>query len=180
VKSLFSTFTHPFADSTRSFDIRVDSFGRNWIETHCHAICANVLLVRFSQRSHWLSPSPADFQWFVHGSCFRRARVLLDVWSPSPKSEQKQDGRLGCRFPFGFVTLFRLAPGAPLDSQAIVGGEVLIVGRNSGEIINEKESPPSQINVYDGSVMLMPKKSPYLLRNIGKESVELLVIEVRK
>ena len=79
-----------------------------------------------------------------------------------------------------FVTLFRLAPGAPLDSQAIVGGEVLIVGRNSGEIINEKESPPSQINVYDGSVMLMPKKSPYLLRNIGKESVELLVIEVRK
>jgi mannose-6-phosphate isomerase-like protein (cupin superfamily) len=79
-----------------------------------------------------------------------------------------------------FVTRFILAPGAPLDSRTIVGGEVLIVGRNNGEVINEKKSPPSHINVYDGSVMLMPKEEPYLLRNIGKESVELLVIEVRK
>lgn len=36
------------------------------------------------------------------------------------------------------------------------------------------------INVYDGSVILMPKEEPYLLRNIGKENVDLLVIEVRK
>jgi len=79
-----------------------------------------------------------------------------------------------------FVTRFILAPGAPLDSQTIVGGEVLIVGRNDGEIINEKKSPPSRINVYDGSVMLMSKEEPYLLRNIGTESLELLVIEVRK
>ena len=79
-----------------------------------------------------------------------------------------------------FVTRFILAPGAPLDSREIVGGEVLIVGRNNGEVINEKKSPPSDINVYDGSVMLMPKKAPYLLRNIGNASVELLVIEVRR
>jgi mannose-6-phosphate isomerase-like protein (cupin superfamily) len=67
-----------------------------------------------------------------------------------------------------------------LDSQSIVGGVVLIVGKNNGEVINEKETPPSHISVYDGSVMLMPKEEPYLLRNIGKEKVELLVIEVRK
>jgi hypothetical protein len=60
-----------------------------------------------------------------------------------------------------------------------VGGEVLIVGRNNGEVMNEKKSPPSHINVYDGSVMLMSKE-PYLVRNIGKESIELLVIEVRE
>jgi hypothetical protein len=79
-----------------------------------------------------------------------------------------------------FVTRFTLAPGAPLDSQTIVGGEVLIVGRNNGEVINEKKSPPSHVAVYDGSVMLMSKEEPYLLRNIGKENLELLVIEVRK
>lgn len=79
-----------------------------------------------------------------------------------------------------FITRFILAPGAPLDSRTIVGGEVLIVGRNQGEVINEKKSPPSHISVYDGSVMLMPKEEPYLLRNIGKENIDLLVIEVRK
>jgi len=78
-----------------------------------------------------------------------------------------------------FVTRFILAPGASLDSLTIVGGEVLIVGENNGEVVNGKKSPPRHINVYDGSVMLMPKEEPYLLRNVGKESVELLVIEVR-
>jgi hypothetical protein len=47
---------------------------------------------------------------------------------------------------FLFVTRLILAPGAALDSRTIVGGEVLIVGRNNGEVINEKKSPPSQIN----------------------------------
>lgn len=79
-----------------------------------------------------------------------------------------------------FVTLFKLAPDAPLDSRAIVGREVLIIGRSNGEVIDEKKSPPNQINVYDGSVMLMPEGEPYLLRNIGKDYVDLLVIEVRK
>jgi len=36
------------------------------------------------------------------------------------------------------------------------------------------------VNVAKGLVMLMPKKEPYLLRNIGKESLDLLVVEVRK
>jgi hypothetical protein len=79
-----------------------------------------------------------------------------------------------------FVTRFTLAPGAPLDSRSIVGGEVMIVGRNDGELINEKKSPAIHINVYDDLVMLMPKGESYLLRNVGKQNVELLVIEVRK
>ena len=67
-----------------------------------------------------------------------------------------------------------------MDSQTIVGGEVLIVGRNDGEVINEKKSPPNNINISDGSVMLMQSEEPYLLRNIGKANLELLVIEIRK
>ena len=79
-----------------------------------------------------------------------------------------------------FVTTFILAPGAALNSQGIVGGEVLIVGRNKGEVMNEKKSPPARIDVYEGLVMLMPNEEPYLLRNIGKDKVELLLIEIRK
>jgi hypothetical protein len=82
--------------------------------------------------------------------------------------------------PVLFVTTFIFAPGAPLDSREIVGGEVLIVGRNKGEAVNEKKSPPVPINVYEGLVMLMPKDEPYLLRNIGKDNLELLLIEIRK
>ena len=79
-----------------------------------------------------------------------------------------------------FVTTFILAPGAPLDSREIVGGEVLIVGRNKGEVVNEKKSPPALINVYKDLVMLKPKDEPYLLRNTGKDNLELLLIEIRK
>ena len=78
-----------------------------------------------------------------------------------------------------FVTRCVLAPGAPL-TPLIKGREVLIVGMNDGEVINEKMSPQEHINVAKGLVMLMPKKEPYLLRNVGKESLDLLVVEVRK
>lgn len=78
-----------------------------------------------------------------------------------------------------FVTRCTLAPGAPLN-PLVEGHEVLIVGMNNGEILNEKKSPPNHLNVSNGLVMLMPKEEPYLLRNIGKENLELLVIEVRK
>jgi mannose-6-phosphate isomerase-like protein (cupin superfamily) len=51
---------------------------------------------------------------------------------------------------------------------------------NDGGLVNEKKSPQSRVNVSSGLVMLMPKEEPYLLRNIGKVNLELLVIEVRK
>lgn len=78
-----------------------------------------------------------------------------------------------------FTTRFILAPGALLDSRQIVGGEVLIIGKNNGEIRNERKSF-DRINVYDGLVMLMPKGEPYLLRNIGQSEVDLLLIQIRK
>lgn len=79
-----------------------------------------------------------------------------------------------------FITRLLLAPGASIDSQSIVGGEVLIVGKNTGEISNEKKSLPNHINVFDGLAMLMPKGEPYLLRNVGQAEVDLLLIEIRK
>jgi hypothetical protein len=78
-----------------------------------------------------------------------------------------------------FVTRFTLAPGAPLN-PLVDGHEVVIVGMNNGELLNEKKSPQSHVNVTNGLVILMPKEEPYLLRNIGKQSLELLMIEVRK
>jgi mannose-6-phosphate isomerase-like protein (cupin superfamily) len=94
-------------------------------------------------------------------------------------------GVMGCQWMSGvkgsklFVTRYKLAPGAPL-STPVDGQDAVIVGINSGELSNEKKSPPSHVNVSDGSVILMPKEEPYLLRNVGKESVDLLLIEVRK
>ncbi len=77
------------------------------------------------------------------------------------------------------VTRCILAPGAPLN-RPVEGTDVLVVGMNDGELVNEKKSPQNHVNVSSGLVMLMPKEEPYLLRNIGKENLELLVIEVRK
>lgn len=77
-----------------------------------------------------------------------------------------------------FVTRCILAPAAPLN-PLVEGTDVLIVGVNNGELVNEKKSPQSHVNVSNGLVMLMPKEEPYLLRNIAKENLELLVIEIR-
>jgi len=77
-----------------------------------------------------------------------------------------------------FVTRYILAPGAPLNST-VEGRDILIVGMNNGELLDEKRSPRSNVTLTNGSVILMPKEQLYLLRNIGKQSLELLVIEVR-
>jgi len=51
---------------------------------------------------------------------------------------------------------------------------------NDGELANEIKLPQTHVNVTNGSVVLMPKEETYLLRNIGKQNLELLVIEIRK
>ena len=56
----------------------------------------------------------------------------------------------------------------------------MIVGMNNGELVNEKKSPPNHVTMSTDSVMWMPKEEPYLLRNVGKENLELLLIEIRK
>jgi hypothetical protein len=77
------------------------------------------------------------------------------------------------------VTRFTLSPGAPL-SRLVAGHDVLIVGMSDGELVNEAKSPRTNINVWNGSVVLMPKEEHYLLRNIGKQDVQLLVVDLRR
>ena len=93
-------------------------------------------------------------------------------WSGTKKTAADSPPKL-------FVTRCILAPGAKLN-PLVRGIDVLIVGMNSGELLNEKKSPQNHVDVSNGLVMLMPKEEPYLLRNIGRENLELLVIEVRK
>jgi hypothetical protein len=140
------------------------------------AFCLFILLSGRSSEAQVLPTSNGSCAISASGSedCNSVSAITLRKAGTTKTTDTPADSR-----PKLFVTRFILASGAPLDSQAIVGGEVLIVGRNNGEVMNEKKSPPSHINVYDGSVMLMSKE-PYLVRNIGKESIELLVIEVRE
>jgi hypothetical protein len=78
-----------------------------------------------------------------------------------------------------FVTFYTLAPGAPLRTP-VEGYDNLIVGMNDGELTNEAKSLKDHISVTNRSVLLMPKEETYLLQNIGKQNLELLVIEIRK
>src|SRR5215469_7912042 len=116
-------------------------------------------------------------------NCYEAAGQVLPASSGSCRVSPS--GVEGCHWMTGvkssklLVTRYVLAPGAPLTPPR-AGREALIVGTNNGELVNEKKSPPSHVNVSNGSVMLMPKEEPYLLRNIGKDNLELLVIEVRK
>ena len=78
-----------------------------------------------------------------------------------------------------FVTQYRLAPGAPLR-EPVPGYDNLIVGKTSGILLNESKTPAVRVQVFNGSVVLIPKGETYLLRNIGEDYVDLLVIEIRK
>jgi len=112
-------------------------------------------------------------------SCDWVSTINIRKAATSQKADETSDLTRHSR-PAVFVTTFTLAPGAPLDSREIVGREVLMVGRSKGEVVNEKKSPPARINAYEDLVMLMPKDEPYLLRNIGKDNLELLLIEIRQ
>ena len=78
-----------------------------------------------------------------------------------------------------FVTRFTLAPDAPLH-RTIEGHDVLIVAMSNGEIVNEAKTPQTRLNLTNGQVMLMPKDEPFLFRNTGKQTLDLVVIDVRK
>jgi hypothetical protein len=78
-----------------------------------------------------------------------------------------------------FVTRFTLAPDAPLH-RTIEGHDVLIVAMSNGEIANEAKAPQTRLNLTNGQVMLMPKEEPFLFRNTGKQTLDLVVIDVRK
>jgi len=182
VKSPVNNSYQRFADLAISFNRRIDFSSSNKSRgdamRYLPVFCLFAVLNGFT--------APAQVLPTSSGSCTVAASGTMGCnWmsglgrrqyaSPRKTTDLPDDYRSAL-----FVTQFRLAPGASLDSQTIVGGEVLIVGRNDGEVINEKKSPPNNINISDGSVMLMQSEEPYLLRNIGKANLELLVIEIRK
>lgn len=89
---------------------------------------------------------------------------------PEPKDETK--------LPKLFVTHFTIEPGAALN-QPSSSSDCLIVGINGGDLLNEKP-PLLHVALEKGSVTLMPKEQPFLLRNDGSYDVELQLIEIRR
>jgi len=78
--------------------------------------------------------------------------------------------------PDRIVTRFNLSAGAPL-TKAVEEQDMLIIGMGEGELANEAKAPPFHIAVRLGSVLLLPKEESYLLRNIGKQELDILVIQ---
>jgi len=140
------------------------------------AFCLFILLSGHSSEAQVLPTSNGSCGISASGaaSCDWLSAVDLPKAGTTKTADTSADLR-----PKLFVTRCTLAPGAPLN-PLVDGADVLIVGMNNGELVNEKKSPQSHVDVSNGLVMLMPKEEPYLLRNIGKEKLELLVIEVRK
>ena len=135
------------------------------------AVCLPILLSAVTATAQILPTS--------NGSCRVTASGLESCnWMSGVSHEKAHNDTDGPRSQL-FVTRCILAPGAPLN-PSVEGRDVLIVGMNNGELVNEKKSPQSHVNVSNGLVILMPKEEPYLLRNTGKEKLELLVIEVGK
>jgi hypothetical protein len=129
------------------------------------AVCLLILLSAVTANAQILPTS--------NGSCRVTASGLESCnWMSGVSHGKAHDSKL-------FVTRCILAPGAPLN-QFVEGRDVLIVGMNKGELVNEKKAPQSHVTVSNGLVIFMPKEEPYLLRNTGKEKLELLVIEVGK
>ena len=135
------------------------------------AVCLLILLSAVTATAQILPTS--------NGSCRVTASGLESCnWMSGVSHEKAHNDTDGPRSQL-FVTRCILAPGAPLN-PSVEGRDVLIVGMDNGELVNEKKSPQSHVNVSNGLVILMPKEEPYLLRNTGKEKLELLVIEVGK
>lgn len=99
--------------------------------------------------------------------------------SVSPSGLQRCEWMGGVQTSKLFVTRYILSPGAPLHTP-VEGRDAAIVGVNNGELVNEKKSTTNHVNISKDSVMWMPKEEPYLLRNVGKEDLELLLIEIRE
>jgi hypothetical protein len=76
------------------------------------------------------------------------------------------------------VIHYTLAPGAPLK-KFVEDYDNLIVGLGDGELANEMKSPASHVKLFKGAVVMMQKGQDYLLRNVGDNDVDLLVIDLR-
>lgn len=138
------------------------------------ALCALVTLSGISAIAQTMPTS--------NGSCGVSASGLVscDWLSTPPVTFSGDSTKRPKSVPKGvFVTRFTLAPDASLH-RMIEGHDVLIVAMSDGEIVNEAKTPQTRLNLTNGLVMLMSKEEPYLLRNTGKQTLDLLVIDVRK
>jgi hypothetical protein len=162
--------------SDRSVDFFVDEVPRGDAMRYLSAFCLFILLGGRSSEAQVLPTSNGSCAISASGlqDCDWISAITLRKAGTTKTANISADSR-----PKLFVTRCILAPGAPL-SPLVEGTDVLIVGMNNGEVANERKSPQSRVNVTNGLAMLMPKEEPNLLRNIGKQSLELLVIEVRK
>lgn len=70
-----------------------------------------------------------------------------------------------------------LAPGADL-TRAVPSEDDLIVGEAEGTLANEAKSPSPAIDVSAGTVLFMPKDEPYKLRNVGKQSLRIILVRM--
>ena len=120
--------------------------GRSY-EKGCHAIRDSVLLIYLAQWPQQRSPSSTYIRWLFAGisasgaeSCDWMSAITLRKAGTTKTADTSADSR-----PKLFVTRCILAPGAPLN-PLVEGADVLIVGMNNGELVNEKRSPsePSQ------------------------------------
>jgi hypothetical protein len=117
-----------------------------------------------------------------NGSCGVSPSGLMSCeWLSTPPVIFNADSTKGPKpIPKGvFVTRFTLAPDALLH-RTIEAHDVLIVAMSNGEIVNEAKTPQTRLNLTNGQVMLMPKDEPFLFRNTGKQTLDLVVIDVRK
>ena len=73
------------------------------------------------------------------------------------------------------VTEMNLAPGAFFESPN-ASSDLLVLGVSGGDLLNEK-TPFRHVPLERDSVSLMPKGTPFRLRNDGSESVQFRLIE---
>ena len=76
------------------------------------------------------------------------------------------------------VTEMKLAPGAFFES-ANASSDFLVLGISGGDLLNEK-TPFRRVSLERNSAFLMPEGMPFRLRNVGSESVEFRLIEIRR
>lgn len=74
--------------------------------------------------------------------------------------------------------LIVLSPGGTL-TRWVPGEDDLIVGEGGGTLTNEAKSPAVPIDMTAGLVLFIPKDEPYKLRNVGKQSVRIIIIRMR-
>jgi hypothetical protein len=90
---------------------------------------------------------------------------------PDTSEAKKKSPRL-------FVTDFILEPGAAWD-QPSSSSDCLIVGIKGGDLLNEK-LPLLHVSLEKDSVTLMPRETPFRLRNNGSQNVEFRLIEIQR